>query len=81
MRSAYMSKIRQRIGNHKAKEFEKLYTLRSNFLHDGSGHGNLGGAADAALEIALELLLVLSYQPKGNVKPGPRVIRKMFSRT
>ena len=57
VRSAYTSKIKQLLGGEKAKEFEDLYALRSCFLHDGSGRGNLGGAADAALEIGLELLL------------------------
>jgi len=57
VRSAYTSKIRQLIGDDKAKKFEALYGRRSNFLHDGSGRGTLGEAADAALEIGLELLL------------------------
>jgi hypothetical protein len=55
--SAYKSKIKQLIGDDKAKEFEDLYGLRSSFLHDGSGRGKLGGAANAALEIGLDLLL------------------------
>jgi hypothetical protein len=57
VRSAYTSKIRQLIGDDKAKKFDALYSRRSNFLHDGSGRGTLGDAADAALEIGLELLL------------------------
>jgi len=57
VRSAYMSKIRQLIGHDKAKKFDALYEQRSNFLHDGRGRGTLGDAADAALEIGLELLL------------------------
>jgi hypothetical protein len=57
VRSAYTSKIRQLIGNDKAQEFDALYGRRSNFLHDGGGRGTLGDAADAALEIGLELLL------------------------
>jgi len=56
VRSAYTSKIRQLLGNDKAKKFDALYGRRSNFLHDGSGRGTLGDAADAALEIGLELL-------------------------
>jgi hypothetical protein len=56
VRSAYMSKIRQLLGDNKAKEFDALYGRRSNFLHDGNGRGTLGDAADAALEIGLELL-------------------------
>jgi hypothetical protein len=57
VRSAYKSKIKQLIGNDKAKEFEALYGQRSDFLHDGKGRGTLGNAAEAALEIGLELLL------------------------
>ena len=52
-----MSKIKQLIGDDKAKAFKALYDRRSDFLHDGRGRGTLGGAADAALEIGLELLL------------------------
>ena len=57
VRGAYMSRIRQLIGNDKAKEFDALYGQRSNFLHDGRGRGTLGAATTAALEIGLELLL------------------------
>jgi hypothetical protein len=57
VRSAYTSKIKQLIGDDKAKTFDALYGRRSNFLHDGGGRGTLGDAADAALEIGLELLL------------------------
>ena len=55
--SAYKSKIKQLLGDDKAEKFEDLYSLRSSFLHDGSGRGTLDGAAGAALEIGLELLL------------------------
>ena len=57
VRSVYKSKIKQLIGDDKAKKFEALYDQRSKFLHDGSGRGTLGDAADAALEIGMELLL------------------------
>ena len=63
VRSAYKSKIKQLIGDDKAKKFDALYSRRSNFLHDGSGRGTLGDAADAALEIGLELLLADIAQP------------------
>jgi hypothetical protein len=68
VRSAYMSKIRQLIGDDKTKKFDALYDRRSNFLHDGRGRGTLGDAADAALEIGLELLLADIAQ----VRPQPR---------
>jgi hypothetical protein len=57
VRSAYTSKIKQLIGDGKAKKFDALYERRSNLLHNGSGRATLGDAADAALEIGLELLL------------------------
>ena len=57
VRSAYLSKIKQLIGDEKAKKFDALYVRRSNFLHDGTGRGTLGDAASAALDIGLELLL------------------------
>jgi hypothetical protein len=57
VRSAYMSKIKQLIGDDKAKQFETIYEQRSKFLHDGAGRGALGAPSDAALELGLELLL------------------------
>jgi hypothetical protein len=57
VRSVYMAKIKQLIDDDKAKKFDALYNRRSKFLHDGTGRGTLGDAADAALEIGLELLL------------------------
>jgi hypothetical protein len=57
VRSAYKSKIKQLFGDDKADKFDALYGLRSNFLHDGSGRDSLGDAADATLEIGLQLLL------------------------
>jgi hypothetical protein len=73
VRSAYTSKIKQLIGDHKAKKFEALYGRRSNFLHDGSGRGTLGDAADAALEIGLELLLAdITQSARTTVRGGSR---------
>jgi len=69
VRSAYMSKIRQLIGDDKAKKFDALYHRRSNFLHDGRGRGTLGDAADAALEIGLELLLADIAQVRPQSSP------------
>ena len=57
VRSAYKSKIKQLFGDDKADKFDALYGLRSNFLHDGSGRDSLGDAADATLEMGLQLLL------------------------
>jgi len=57
VRSAYKSKIKQLFGDDKADKFDALCGLRSNFLHDGSGRDSLGDAADATLEMGLQLLL------------------------
>jgi len=57
VRSAHKSKIKQLFGDDKADKFDALYGLRSNFLHDGCGRDSLGDAADATLEIGLQLLL------------------------
>ncbi len=58
VRSAYMSKFRRLLGNDKAREFDELYNLRSKFLHEGLGRGNLLEPANAGLNLAQELLLV-----------------------
>jgi hypothetical protein len=55
--NANMSTCRRLLGKHKAKEFDELYKLRSKFLHEGRGRGNLLEPADAALNLAQELLL------------------------
>jgi hypothetical protein len=57
VRSACRSKIKQLIGDDKAKQFDTIYDQRSKFLHDGAGRGTLDGPAAEALEIGLSLLL------------------------
>jgi hypothetical protein len=57
VRSAYISKFRRLLGGQKAKEFEELYNLRSKFLHEGLGRGSFQEPADAAFNLAQELLL------------------------
>jgi hypothetical protein len=56
-RSAYMSKFRRLLGRQQAREFEELYDLRSKFLHEGLGRGSFQESADAAFNLAKELLL------------------------
>ena len=56
VRSACRSKIKQLLGADKAKQFETIYDQRSKFLHNGEGRGTLGGLANDALELGLELL-------------------------
>jgi len=57
VRSAYMSKFRRLLGAQKANQFDKLYSQRSKFLHEGLHRGRLLDAANAALDLAQELLL------------------------
>jgi hypothetical protein len=57
VRSAYMAKIRARLGDTEAKKFDKLYAKRGSFVHDGLFRGQLQEAANEALEIATPLLL------------------------
>jgi hypothetical protein len=51
------SKIRDLMGDDKAKQFQNIYDQRSKFLHNGEGRGNLDGPAVEALDLGLELLL------------------------
>jgi hypothetical protein len=63
--SAYKAKIKRLLGDDKRKQFDGLYKLRSNFLHDGDGRGTLDAAAEKALELGLELLLADIAQSAG----------------
>jgi len=56
VRQAYMSKLRMRLGDAKARAFDALYTMRSAFVHDGEGRGDMQGPAAEALQLATELL-------------------------
>ena len=53
---AYRSKITSLLSHDKAKKFGELYTLRSKYLHDGKGRGEVGKRAEEAFQIAAELL-------------------------
>jgi hypothetical protein len=57
VRSAYMSQFRRLLGRQKANEFEHLYNLRSKFLHEGLGRGELVHPACEALKLAQKLLI------------------------
>jgi hypothetical protein len=57
VRNAYMSKLRRLLNPQKAKEFDDLYNLRSKFLHEGIGRAKLLEPANAAWDLAQELLL------------------------
>jgi hypothetical protein len=57
VRSAYMAKIRNLLGETDAKMFDKLYAKRGKFVHDGLMRGKLQDASNAALDVATRLLL------------------------
>ncbi len=56
VRNAYMTKIRSLLGRAEAKEFDVLYGLRGNFVHDGRLRGQLGQSANEALKLALKII-------------------------
>lgn len=56
LRQAYMTKLRTRLDGESAKRFDQLYKMRSGFVHDGKGRGDLQSAADEARKIAVRLL-------------------------
>ena len=56
IRQAYMRKFRSLVGDQEAKAFDRLYALRSAFLHDGHRRGELSEAASEALELGVKLL-------------------------
>ncbi len=56
VRHAYMEKLKTRLDENTAKRFDKLYCLRSNFLHEGKERGDLREPANEARAIAVLLL-------------------------
>ncbi len=56
VRNAYMTKIKGLLGQVVAKEFDALYGLRGNFVHDGLLRGQLGQRSNEALELALKIV-------------------------
>ncbi len=57
VRQACLSKIRMRLGDEAAKDFDQLYALRSQYVHEGRGRGSLSAPAAEAWQIAKALLL------------------------
>jgi hypothetical protein len=57
VRQSCLAGIRARLGNKTAAEFDRLYRLRSRYLHRGEGRGSLSAPADEARRIATDLLL------------------------
>jgi len=57
VRQSYMTKFRTLIGNAHAKEFDELYKLRSKYLHDGEGRGELRSKTGKAYELSRLLFL------------------------
>ena len=56
VRRACMTKCRTLLNDSQAKEFDSLYALRSDFLHDGRGRGQLSEASNKAFRLAIALL-------------------------
>jgi hypothetical protein len=56
VRQACLAKIRMRLGAETAREFDRLYGLRSKYLHKGRGRASLSAPANEALKIAQSLL-------------------------
>lgn len=56
IRSAYLAKFKSLISDDSAQRFDRLYQLRSKFVHDGRGRGDLGEASLEAFDLATELL-------------------------
>jgi hypothetical protein len=56
LRQAYMTKFRALRSQAEATAFDELYGKRSKLVHDGLGRGELGDAANAALQLAIDLL-------------------------
>ena len=56
IRQACLEKLRTLLGSDVAMEFDKLYLLRSAFLHDGKHRGDLQEAASKAMSIAVQIL-------------------------
>jgi len=57
VRQATRAKIETLLGPDKAEKFnEQFYGLRSDYLHDGTGRGEVGKHAHEVLQLAVELL-------------------------
>ena len=56
VRLAYRTKFRTLRSKAEAKAFADLYNKRSKLVHDGLGRGELGEAANEALQLATDLL-------------------------
>ncbi|KCZ88019.1 hypothetical protein HJA_10570 [Hyphomonas jannaschiana VP2] len=56
IRQGYMKKLRSLLGDEDAKRFDKLYALRSSYVHEGKGRGDLQESIPIALDIAIRLL-------------------------
>ena len=56
IRKSCMTKIKNLIGTDAAKQFDKMYQLRSKFVHDGLGRGKISEYFDGVLNIAAGLL-------------------------
>lgn len=55
LRQAYLMKIRTLLDDQRADAFDQLYKLRSKFLHEGKGRGDLRGKIGEARELGVAL--------------------------
>lgn len=55
LRQAYLTKIKTLLDDQRADAFDQLYVLRSKFLHEGKGRGDLRGKIGEAREIGVAL--------------------------
>jgi len=57
IRQSYMNKFRKLLSEEKARNFDELYQLRSKFVHDGKGRGELRGKIGLARALSVDLFV------------------------
>lgn len=55
IRQAYMKKLRSLLGEVSAVAFDKLYKVRSAFVHEGKGRGEMNGKIGEARQLSIAL--------------------------
>lgn len=64
VRQACLQNIRKHLTDDDIKTFDKLYTLRSKYVHDGLGRGELSLEAEQARDLSVRLLKSLMSASK-----------------
>jgi hypothetical protein len=57
LRQAYLTKFRTLLDDQRADAFDQLYKLRSKFVHEGEGRGDLRGKIGEARELGVALFV------------------------